>query len=182
MAILSKKLTQVLYLGVTDLPLANLPAGVKSAIKSIRQVNSAGTGYVSHNPASGVNALTTAVAPTAALVSQYIVETISGTPNVDLGADFGVVVARPVRLVATFDQGLTARPLPLKVLSAAEAGTYVLDAAYPVTGLTNLSYQKNGTAVSLSTTVGVALNTTDTLTITGTTQAGTQGQLVLIKQ
>ena len=88
MALLTKKITQVLYVGTSSLALATLPTAGKSALKFIRQVNPAGTGYGSFNPLSGVNALTTAPGATASLLGQYIVETLSATPNVDLGPAF----------------------------------------------------------------------------------------------
>ena len=126
--LITKKLTQALYVGASPLTLANLPANVKAAIKLIRQVNAGGTGYASFNPAAGVNSLTTAPAPTGSLVGQYIIETISASPNVSL-PDFEPVAGVTGRLIATFPAGQTAITVPMPLVFADEAGTYALDSA-----------------------------------------------------
>jgi hypothetical protein len=79
MTSITKRLTPLLYLGEAPLVLSSLPANVKSAIKLIRQLNGAGTGYVSFNPASGVNSLTQLISGGAQ--GHVVIEASSATPN-----------------------------------------------------------------------------------------------------
>ena len=174
--IISKKLTQVLYVGAAPLTLSALPSGVRAAIKLIRQVNSGGTGYVSFNPASGVNSLTTAPAKTDTSVAQFIIETISSTPSVNLGPDWALgIAASASRLLLTVVANQTAQNNTFTVASGDE-GSYLIEST---TGLASPAYAKNGTAVTtLSTMVPVVLAIGDTFSLTSTTN----GTLTLIKQ
>jgi hypothetical protein len=82
MANINKKLTQLLYLGGSPLLLASLPTEIKQQIRLIRQINGAGTGYVSFNPVSGVNSLTQV--STGGPQGHVTVEAMSNNPNFTL--------------------------------------------------------------------------------------------------
>lgn len=175
MATLIKKFSLVQYIGSTPLTLANLPSGVKSAIRRITQPNAGGTAYASFNPASGVNALTTAAAPTATAVQVFIIETVSASPSVNLGPDWSFA---PNKLLLTLGINQTAATNTI-TLGAEDAGSYVIESS---TGLSGLSYTKNGVPqTALSTTVAVALAADDIFGFTATT-GSVPGTLILNRQ
>ena len=167
MLTITKKLTRLTWYGPT-LVLAN--ASWKASAKLVRRLNTGGTGSDSFNPNSGYNALTQVAAG-----DIVEVEAVSASPSFSI--DNGVAPTGGVSLIARFVANSTALAYPLTIPVGA-AGTYALDAANPITGLTNVSYAKGGAAL----TFPAALLAGDVITITGTTAAGADGILTLIQQ
>jgi hypothetical protein len=116
MANITKKLTQLLYLGANPLLLTSLPTEIKQQIRLIRQVNGAGTGYVSFNPGSGVNSLTQVVGRSPQ--AHVIVEALSSDPDFVLN-DFSAIASG----IATEDTILLAGPDGVVVSEYEEAFT-----------------------------------------------------------
>ena len=129
------------------------------------------------------------VAPVA---TQFTPSTPGGAPNAYIfevlapfsidSALFGAAAAtaNPVRLYAAFPLGGTS-VVPITLTPADQPGTYLVDPATPGTGVTGLTFARNGTVVTVTTAASVVLAASDVLTITGTT-AGAAGLLALLKQ
>ena len=161
--------------------LAGLPWFTAANVGAVYRVSANRLGYISSIPGEAFPGFTQ-VLPTAAgqVPDAYIFVVKAGFALDD--TLIGQPVPVPPRLVGVFPANATAFVLALGPLEADQAGSYILDPARPATGLANLSYAKNGTAVTLSTTVAVVLATGDTLAVTGTTATGATGRISLIKQ
>lgn len=179
MAVLTKKFSLVFYIGTSPLTLSNLSSGVKTAIKRITQPNAGGTAYASFNPASGVNSLTTAAAATSSLVQQFIVETVSASPSVDLGASWAFAPPNVAKLVFTIPANGTNYYTDAVTILSADAGTYTIES---LVGVTIDNYLRNSTTI-VAPGVGatVALAAGDTLRFTAST-GSTAGVITLTKQ
>ena len=150
----------------------------KANTNIVRTINPQGTGYISFTPGANINALTSV-----ATGQVLIVESTSTSYTAGYGLDNGTpptatTTPNPVRLIASFPAGGTS-PAPLTITLSDQVGTYNLDASFPATGVTGVTYTKSGAGVV---TLPVALALGDTLSISGTTVAGTPGILTLLKQ
>ena len=172
MQTITTALTTVIWYGPTT---TLSSASWRNSTAIVRLVN--GAGYSSYDPNQGINSLAQVVAGQVLIVESpaaayggagYLLD--NGTPP--------TAPANPVRLIASFPAGGTS-PAPITITLNDQVGTYNLDGSFPASGVTGVTYAKAGVGVvSLPITLGVG----DTLTITGTTAAGTAGLLTLIKQ
>lgn len=171
------KIVLALYTGTgLTLNLTNAP-WLSNVVKIIRP--SLGTGVNTRQSYNGAYNGATPGGAVSTLATGLIYEITSGATNNWTLPDFTRTpagAATPTRLVASFPSGQTALAVPLTIGFADQVGTYPLPTTG--TGLTAISYAKNGQAAT--TTVTLALN--DVLTVTATTASGTPGFLTLTKQ
>lgn len=171
---ITKRLTQLVWYGPTA-AINTLPWRLSTAL--IRAINAGGTGFVSYNPALSLNSLSNIT--TGQIIEVDALPAAFADPGfaIDNGTPPNSAGAGSVQLVATFPAGKTSA-VPMPVLFAAEPGTYDLDAANPVVGVTNLSYAKAGVAVNLPVTLAAG----EVLVATATAATGQDGRIVLLKQ
>ena len=178
MVTITQALTTVIWYG-TGIQLSNAPWKASSLV--VRQVNGSGYSSFDPNPAQASFNSLQSVATGGVLIVESLAAAYSGAGYQLDNGTAPTPAANPVRLYAAFPAGGTS-VVPVTLTQGDQPGSYLVDAATPGTGISNLSYVKNGVAVTVSTSTALVLAAGDVLVITGTTAAGASGLLALLKQ
>ncbi len=168
------KIFLALYTGASALTLNTTNAPwLNNVVKIIRP--SLGTGVNTRQSYNGAYNGATPGGAVSTLQPGLTYEITAGATNGWMLPNFTrVPVLDVTRLVIPFPAGQTLAFLA-PITADDQAGTYMLESS---TGLTNISYQKNGAAVAIP----FALVKGDVLTATATTASGVEGLLTLVKQ
>ncbi len=158
--------------------LAGQPWFTAANLSAIYRVSANRLGYIANKPGGAFPGFTQVLPTPAGQVPDAYIFVVKNSFQLD-SALVGQLIPNASQLIATFAPN-AASIVTIQLRYPAQEGSYVLDATAPITGLTNVVFRKNGTVVNLTTTSGVALLTTDVLTISGQTGAS-EGLVTLTK-